>query len=561
MNDITGGSFTALTVKVKASTAVKPPLSVTVIVRFTTPFAFATGVIVTVQFGAVPLKTIFATGTRPAFDVVADIEVEQFKTESTSVIEKTIGKGVSSFVLGDPTVLMTGASFTAVTVTAKGEVAVSAPSVTVSVSESAPFAFNNGVMAAVQFGAVPVMTTFAAGIIEALVEEALTEPAHVKMLSTSVIVKFTANGVSSAVVCAPIAEITGASFTAVTVTLKLLVTASTPSETESVRLNAPNALAAGVMVAVQFGAVPLKITLPAGIIAALVVEALIEPAQVSTLSTSLIVKFTENGVSSKVVCAEIAEITGGSLTAATVRLKLRAAESAPSLTVNVRFKSPLAFVPGFTVAVQFGAVPPKTIPASGTMDASEVAAVTDVEQFITLSTSVIVKLIVSGVSSAVVCAPIKLITGGSFTAATVTLNELSTFKTPSVTVKSRFATPNASAEGVIVAVQFGAVPLKTIPASEMTEALLVAALIEPAQVRVLSTSEIVKLTVNDVSSRVLCAPIALITGGSLTAVTVKLKLRAAVSAPSLTVKVRFKNPFAFATAVTVAVQFGAVPPK
>ena len=38
------------------------------------------------QFGAVPLNTIFATGTNGKFEDVALIEVEQFKTSSGSEI-------------------------------------------------------------------------------------------------------------------------------------------------------------------------------------------------------------------------------------------------------------------------------------------------------------------------------------------------------------------------------------------------------------------------------------------------------------------------------------------
>ena len=50
-----------MTVKVNTLGAVSS-VSVTVNVKFTEPFASATGVMVAVQFGAVPLNTTFATG-------------------------------------------------------------------------------------------------------------------------------------------------------------------------------------------------------------------------------------------------------------------------------------------------------------------------------------------------------------------------------------------------------------------------------------------------------------------------------------------------------------------
>ena len=75
------------------------PESVTIKVKFNTPFAKAAGVIVAVQFGAVPLNTIFPTGTKTAFVVVALIEVTQFKVLSISVIVKLTVLATSSFVL------------------------------------------------------------------------------------------------------------------------------------------------------------------------------------------------------------------------------------------------------------------------------------------------------------------------------------------------------------------------------------------------------------------------------------------------------------------------------
>lgn len=71
-------------------------------------------------------------------------------------------------------------------------------------------------------------------------------------------------------------------------------------------------------------------------------------------------------------------------------------------TVNVRLETPKPFATGLTVAVQFGAVPPKTTLATGINAVLVEAALIEVAQFKVLSISVIVKLITSGVSSGVV---------------------------------------------------------------------------------------------------------------------------------------------------------------
>ena len=103
--------MTALTVNAKVSDVVKTgiPVSVTVKVIFETPLAFAVGVIVAIQFGAVPLKTILATGTKAGFDEVADIEVRQFIGLS-SVMVNGIASGTSSSVLRGPINDMIGGS-------------------------------------------------------------------------------------------------------------------------------------------------------------------------------------------------------------------------------------------------------------------------------------------------------------------------------------------------------------------------------------------------------------------------------------------------------------------
>ena len=63
---------------------------------------------------------------------------------------------------------------------------------------------------------------------------------------------------------------------------------------------------------------------------------------------------------------------------------------------------PLAFKAGETVAVQFGEAPPKTMLATGNSVVFEEVAETEVPHTNVLSGSVIVKLIINGVSSGVI---------------------------------------------------------------------------------------------------------------------------------------------------------------
>ena len=90
-----------------------------------------------------------------------------------------------------------------------------------------------------------------------------------------------------------------------------------------------------------------------------------------------------------------------------VTVKLNAVEAVStgvpvSVTVKVKFETPKPFAAGPTVAVQLGAVPPKTTFATGISAVFVEAADIEVEQLNTLSTSLIVKLITTDVSSGVV---------------------------------------------------------------------------------------------------------------------------------------------------------------
>ena len=101
----------------------------------------------------------------------------------------------------------------------------------------------------------------------------------------------------------------------------------------------------------------------------------------------------------------IALKVGASLTAVTVKEKVLESVKIgkpESVTVNVKFEIPLLLNTGETVAVQFGATPPKTTLATGMSAVLLDVADIEVAQLNVLSMSVIVKLIITGTSSLVV---------------------------------------------------------------------------------------------------------------------------------------------------------------
>lgn len=188
------------------------------------------------------------------------------------------------------------------------------------------------------------------------------------------------------------AEISGASLTAVTVSAKTLLDVRAPSLTVKVMLATPLAFATGVMVTVQFGAVP-AITIPAlASTAVLEEDPLTAVEQTRVLSISLIVKAKAlDTVSSAVVLLVRVLIAGASLTAVTVNAKILFALRDPSLTVKVILADPLAFATGVIVTVQLGAVPPIAMPALASTAVFDEAPLTAVAQFNVLSISAMVK--------------------------------------------------------------------------------------------------------------------------------------------------------------------------
>ena len=99
MAPIDGASLTALTVSAKVCVADKKP-SLTVKEIFVVPLAFATGVSVTVQLGAVPLTTIPEAATTLVLEEVPVTELAHVKALSTSeIVNATPDFTVSSFVV------------------------------------------------------------------------------------------------------------------------------------------------------------------------------------------------------------------------------------------------------------------------------------------------------------------------------------------------------------------------------------------------------------------------------------------------------------------------------
>jgi len=165
---------------------------------------------------------------------------------------------------------MVGASLTGLTVIVNEFELVDAAgsgiplSVTFKTILAVPDILRAGVKVAVQFGYVPPIIKsdpITAGIKAALEVDATLMLALEQLMlgdeSISPMVKFKVTAVSSLVVALAIVEIVGASLTAFTVRTNVLDAVASPSETVKVIVEVPLALATGVRVTVQFGAVPV----------------------------------------------------------------------------------------------------------------------------------------------------------------------------------------------------------------------------------------------------------------------------------------------------------------
>ena len=124
-----------------------------------------------------------------------------------------------------------------------------------------------------------------------------------------------------------------------------------------------------VTVAVQFGAVPLKTIFAFGTTAILDDTADILETQLRVSFASVIVKLIGVGTPTEKLVSEMAEMTGLAF-GNTVILKdeLIFGGRPSSFTRMIMFPEPVWPAASVSVAVQFGAVPPKKILASGTND-------------------------------------------------------------------------------------------------------------------------------------------------------------------------------------------------
>ena len=159
---IVGVSFAALTVSTKLSVAERAP-SLTVIVIVAVPDWLAAGVTVTVRFAVLPPSTTFAVGTRVVFDEVR-VTVRLPAAVSASPMVKAIAPVLeSSLIVRFEMLEIVGAEFTALTVTTNVSLAVSEPSLTVTVIVAEPVCPLAGVTVTVRLAPEPPRTTFAVG--------------------------------------------------------------------------------------------------------------------------------------------------------------------------------------------------------------------------------------------------------------------------------------------------------------------------------------------------------------------------------------------------------------
>jgi hypothetical protein len=97
IDEIVGASLAALTVRVNDFVSESVPSEATT-VTVETPDVLRAGVRVSTHPGAVPDFAMLALGRRVVFEEVTFKKLEQFMTSSTSVTERVIEAGVSSFV-------------------------------------------------------------------------------------------------------------------------------------------------------------------------------------------------------------------------------------------------------------------------------------------------------------------------------------------------------------------------------------------------------------------------------------------------------------------------------
>lgn len=162
---------------------------------------------------------------------------------------------------------MVGASFIALTLSAKLLFTVAVPSVTASEIFADPCSLALGVKVTLQTVCPPELLVCVFAIPEAstraeLSDVIVSEPAQVRADSTSEIVIGIERGVSSFVLCAPGSVTVGKSFDGVTLNENVLEEDDEPSVTMKVMKVESAAFKTGLIVAVHEGQVPAKVTAP-----------------------------------------------------------------------------------------------------------------------------------------------------------------------------------------------------------------------------------------------------------------------------------------------------------
>ena len=235
-----------------------------------------------------------------------------------------------------------GGSFMGLTVSAKLSLA-DAPSgsVTVMVMTADPNASGCGVMVTMRFESSPPKTIPVSSTSAGL-EEVPVSVSEAAADSTSPTIK----GIgpvdeSSLVLCAPMSEMTGGSFTPSTVRRNVVELVALPSVTRTVIVAVPVLFVAGVMTSARLEPLPPTRMAAFGT-RAWSLDVAVTTRFPAAVSTSLTIKGTSIGASSVVVRSLMPERVGTSFTGVTVSVNVKLEEpNAVSVTVRVTAASPL----------------------------------------------------------------------------------------------------------------------------------------------------------------------------------------------------------------------------
>ena len=274
---------------------------------------------------------------------------------------------------GDNSTVMSGGWLT---VTTNVSLAVSVPSLTVTVIAAVPVWPDAGVTVTVRSAPLPPKAMFALGTRAVLLLPAVRVKADSAVSASPTVNAIAPVLAPTKTVWSGMLLIVGTWLFWATVKMKLLSVVSSPSLTVSVMVAMPVWSAAGVTMTVRFAPLPPKTMFASGM---RVVSLLLAPmvSESADVSTSPMVKAIAPVAEFAVTpWALMLLIVGASLTALTVSRKLLLVVACPSLTVTVIVAVPLAFAAGVTVTVRSAPLPPRTMLESGTSASSLLVAVT-----------------------------------------------------------------------------------------------------------------------------------------------------------------------------------------